>query len=349
MPTDAQRFAAACDYPGSLDAAGVERELDRYLKALGVKRDVRRLDADWSVFEEPSLLRSANWILDDCVKRNPSARAALDARDARAARAALDARDARDALDARDARDARAALDADAPRRFASWCIQSGGWWWWREISWLATTYLGALQINKPDVVRWSLPFFEAYISGAWILHWTQDTLFWVAKPRVHVEVVNGRRRLHHESYAAVESDVENLYFWHGVMVPAHLVVRPGWITVREIDGERNAEVRRIMVERFGMERFLLESEAALIHTDETGALYRRELADDEPIVAVHVVNSTPEPDGSTKKYMLRVHHELRPLLGDGRMGEPQEMTARNAVASTFGLRGDEYWPGFES
>lgn len=119
--------------------------------------------------------------------------------------------------------------------------------------------------------------------------------------------------------------------------------------TVREIERERNAEVRRVMVERFGMERFLLESGAQLIHTDETGALYRRELADDEPIIAVHVINSTPEPDGSLKKYMLRVQPELRPMLGNGRFGEPQELTARNAVASTFGLRGDQYRPGFES
>lgn len=62
----------------------------------------------------------------------------------------------------------------------------------------------------------------------------------------------------------------------------------------------------------------------------------------------VRVVNSTPEPDGSHKRYMLRVHPELRPLLDEG-LGQPQKMTARNAVASTFGLRGEEYAPYAES
>ena len=63
----------------------------------------------------------------------------------------------------------------------------------------------------------------------------------------------------------------------------------------------------------------------------------------DEPLVMVKVMNSTPEPDGSFKPYFLRVHPELRPLLQDNQVGEPQYMSGRNAVASTFGLRGEEY------
>lgn len=34
---------------------------------------------------------------------------------------------------------------------------------------------------------------------------------------------------------------------------------------------------------------------------------------------------------------------ELRPLLPDGELGEPQAMTALNAVASTYGMRGEDY------
>jgi hypothetical protein len=108
------------------------------------------------------------------------------------------------------------------------------------------------------------------------------------------------------------------------------------------------------MMERYGVERFLLESGAQLIHSDQTGALYRKELPDDEPLVMVHVVNSTPEPDGSLKKYMLRVHPQIRPLLGNDRAGRPrfgppQKMTAHNAVASLHGLRGEDYRPGIET
>jgi hypothetical protein len=36
-------------------------------------------------------------------------------------------------------------------------------------------------------------------------------------------------------------------------------------------------------------------------------------------------------------------------MLDGGQFGEPQEMTAHNAVASTFGLRGEQYEPVMET
>jgi hypothetical protein len=39
----------------------------------------------------------------------------------------------------------------------------------------------------------------------------------------------------------------------------------------------------------------------------------------------------------------------LRPIRADGTFGEPQLLTSRNAVASTFGLRGAEYAPNVET
>ena len=39
----------------------------------------------------------------------------------------------------------------------------------------------------------------------------------------------------------------------------------------------------------------------------------------------------------------------VRPMLDGGQLGEPQALTARNAVASTFGLRGEQYEPIFET
>jgi hypothetical protein len=54
-------------------------------------------------------------------------------------------------------------------------------------------------------------------------------------------------------------------------------------------------------------------------------------MLNDEPIVIVKVLNSTPEADGSTKNYFLRVPPEIR--------------TAKEAVAWTFGMSGEEYSP----
>lgn len=221
----------------------------------------------------------------------------------------MDARVARDAMDARDA----------SLQQFAQWCTQGWGFWSCAELSWSATTYLGALQLGHAEVQRWSRPLFEAFAAGAWILHWTDDTVYWVAKPTVHLDAA---RRPHHERHAALESDVEDLYFWHGVLVPAFVVMHPDSITLQHIDEERNAEVRRVMIQRYGQPRYLQDSGAVLVHQDEFGKLWRKERPDDSPIEMVEVINSTPEPDGTAKHYWLRV--------------QPGAKTAHEAVASTW-------------
>ena len=217
--------------------------------------------------------RDARAALDAFAAREArDARAALDAFAAREARAALEARDARAALDAFAAREARDASEGRddtltaSLTRFVQWCIQRNYYWAVSELSWAVTTWLGA----KTNTVKaWSGPLFEAFISGAWILHWTESTLYWVAKPVVHVErPTRTIRRLHNSTGPAVESDLENLYFWHGVLVPAFVVVRPDWITLGHIRDEENAEVRRIMTERFGAQRYLKEAGSKLLDMD---------------------------------------------------------------------------------
>lgn len=199
----------------------------------------------------------------------------------------------------------------------------------------MATTHIGALALEKEAVDKWAKPVFEAFISGCWMLFWTDDTLFWIAKPTVHKEQIANGHRLHNETYAALESDIENLYFWHGVMVPAFVVVRPDWITIKHIETEQNAEVRRVMIERYGQDHYLLDSKAEKIHEDDFGTLYRKDIPGDEPLVMVKVINSTPEPDNSFKDYFLRV---------------PPTMTrAREAVAWTFGKTENEYEPALET
>jgi hypothetical protein len=226
---------------------------------------------------------------------------------------------------ARDARDARAL------HRFASWCLNRGWWWSW-DVSLLAATLLGAQQTGA--TIPWARPIFEAYVAGTWFLFWTDDALYWVAKPTVHVEHVNGTRRLHCETGPAIESDAENLYFWRGLLVPAFAVTRPEWITPAHIADEENAEVRRVLIERMGWDRWLAESGAQPIASDRYGDLYETEL-DGARLGVVVVTNSTPEPDGHYKRYSLRVPAGFR--------------TAHAAVASTFGLTEATYQPALES
>ena len=339
------QYAEACNYPGRLDEAEVELQLTKYLTALGVTRKIERLPQDWRLEDHPSLDKHINAVLDDWVKRNPTVRG-----DARTALTALDARDALTARTARTARNARDALDAlTSIHRFAAWCIQANGWGWWRfDISWVSTTAFGA---TTKEVKAWSGPMLEAFVAGCWMLHWTEDTLYWIAKPTVHKETSPGGIRLHNDKYAALESDVENLYFWHGVLVPAFVVVRPDWITVKHIETESNVEVRRVMVERYGESRYIADSGLKPIAKDAFGELFRKDFDGDSPLVYVKVMNSTPEPDRSIKPYFLSVN----PQHYDGAAGK----IPHAAVASTwrtakdgkelFFKRYEEYHPWIET
>lgn len=161
------------------------------------------------------------------------------------------------------------------------------------------------------------------------MLHWTEDTLYWVAKPVVHMENTASGKRMHNEHYAALESDVENLYFWHGVLVPAFVVVEPEWITLKHIESEENAEVRRVMIERYGENRYILDSGMQPVAADQTfGDLYVKVLEVGKPIAKICVTNRSPEPDGSFRKYWL----DINPAHYDGDAGRiPQA-----AVASTW-------------
>ena len=59
------------------------------------------------------------------------------------------------------------------------------------------------------------------------------------------------------------------------------------------------------------------------------------EIEDDEPLVMVELLNSTAEPDGSCRTYMLRV--------------PPTVMSAREAVAWTFDQPPERYEVAVES
>lgn len=121
------------------------------------------------------------------------------------------------------------------------------------------------------------------------------------------------------------------LYAWRGMPVPAEFLDELAALTPERIRTEENAELRRVMLEHYGYDRYLSESGAEPLQRDEAGILWRIALPADEPVVMVEVVNSTPEPDGTNRVYWLRV--------------PPTTRTAREGVAWTFGLTEDEYEP----
>jgi len=175
--------------------------------------------------------------------------------------------------------------------------------------------------------------------AGPW---WALDGLAIVSE-RPLILHRDDRGRPHAPDRPAIAwPDGVEAFAWHGIPVDRWVIEDPGRITVAAIDGERNTEIRRVLVERFGEERLIREGGAELVAEDETGRLWRRRLEEPrrwartlESIVMVEVDNSTPEPDGSRKTYYLRVPPAMR--------------TAREAVAWTFGLGAVDYRPVAES
>jgi hypothetical protein len=157
------------------------------------------------------------------------------------------------------------------------------------------------------------------------------------------------RGRLHSEIGAAVEfPDGWRIHAIHGVRIPAWIIDEPAKLTLGAIEAERNTEIQRVMIERFGWDRYASECGAKVIdHDDRWGTLLRKQNQAGQPILFLRVVNRSPEPDGSFRRYVLPVHPECRPLPDpderDADFGKAQTLTALNAVASTFGMTGAVY------
>ena len=177
--------------------------------------------------------------------------------------------------------------------------------------------------------------------------------------------------RLHNETGMALEyADGYGVFQWHGVRVDfehSDIITTPDSITPDRIDKETNQELKRVMLERFTAERYIREGGAGLIHKEKlkgvlkvkgedfkhpTTELYKKPIAGtDIEMTFVRVINSTPEPDGEWKEYWLEVAPDLRPIdphTGE-LFGKAQELTGWNAIASTWGMTGEEYHPLVET
>ncbi len=121
------------------------------------------------------------------------------------------------------------------------------------------------------------------------------------------------------------------IHAWYGAEVPERFST--GEATAEDWLSEPNAEFRRLIAERMGYAWLLDEMAAHQIASDEYGTLWRisshRDRAED--VVVVDVANSTPEPDGSRRRYVLRV--------------PPDQRVPRDAIGWTFGLPPGSYEP----
>lgn len=98
---------------------------------------------------------------------------------------------------------------------------------------------------------------------------------------------------------------------WRGVFIDRRIAFEPEAITVGEIVGEKNAEIRRVMLERIGYARFLEEAKAEELDRDRDAGgerrLVRVPLEGDEDLVCVAV-----QCPSTRRQYVLRVPPNMR-------------------------------------
>ena len=158
----------------------------------------------------------------------------------------------------------------------------------------------------------------EAGVAAVWR---TAERVVVVGRPEV--EIAAGVP--HALDRPAVRWRREALWLWQGIWMPAAVAARRESLDGAVVLAEPNAERRRVLIDAIGVERFLATTGAEVVQQDDYGRLWRLEAeVGGEPFAAVEVVNATEEPDGSRRRYFLRV--------------PPATRTAREAVAWTFGF-----------
>ena len=163
---------------------------------------------------------------------------------------------------------------------------------------------------------------FELSRSAGWLL--PHRNICWVSE-RHNVLNRDDRGRLHCADGPALQyPDGWGIWAWHGVRVPEAVIKRE--FDAAAVTSERNAEIRRAMVEIMGAEAYVKGAGLTIAHQDQWGIL-RREPGGEFGIVELE--NHSLEPDGSRKRYHLMV--------------PPDCQTALEAVAWTFDLPPEQY------
>ena len=229
---------------------------------------------------------------------------------------------------------------------------QLGGVWqvfyWWNMLgsvdAWWASYYefCGELVEYKTEDKKRLAAYQKVIKTVFWTIPYPKIAF---VSMRPNLISFDDQDRLHNETGPAIRfRDGYSLYAIHGVRLPfAHIVEAPEKITLAEIREEINAEVRRVMITRMGLDKYFQQSEAKLIdesadpgqldgawhsgldfeaqcaylkgHPDKALRLY--ELSEDAfggKVRMLHVRNGTPE-GGENKWYWINAPQDTDDVL----------------------------------
>jgi hypothetical protein len=148
---------------------------------------------------------------------------------------------------------------------------------------------------------------------------------------------LNAQGNLHNEDGPAMLfADGFGLWAIHGVVVPREVIEHPEHITAKLALKEENSEIRRVMCERMGWDKFIKDAGLALVdECDDPGnpsqviSLYDTpEKIEGQPVRLFHCVNGTPKPNGEVPQYGITVPVTIATALEAAALiaGMPVEM-----------------------
>jgi len=169
--------------------------------------------------------------------------------------------------------------------------------------------------------------------SGWW---WPYERVV-ILSERPRRLIQDAQNRLHcDDGMSLLYPDGWGIWAHHGVRVNEQIIMRPHTLDPKEIIQHPNAEIRRVMTERYGLDKLMIELKAEVLDedTDDQGnnrKLLRLQIAGEaEPTVAAYVACPS-----TGRTYALRVPPDTT-KVGDG-------------VAWTFGVDPKEYRPQFQT
>lgn len=203
---------------------------------------------------------------------------------------------------------------------------------WLSQREFLGATYPDTETYRRQHDFAAALTAVCRNVGWCWLF---RDLAVVSERPEFVAEAMHARP-LTHDGEGLRFRDGFSIRVSRGSPVPLWIYETPHLVRPKHVERERNVEIRRILLEQMGVERYLHESGAVVASEDEIGKLWRREYElrsgrgiGRVPLQFVEVINGTREADGSYRRYFLRV--------------PPWIETARQGVAWTYGLEADAY------
>lgn len=211
------------------------------------------------------------------------------------------------------------------------------------------------------DVLKLDLPIFEKYakweqcaIEGGF--RWMHEE-FCIVSDFPEIMKVDDQNRPHCDDGPSHRwRDGWELYYIHGVKVARQIVVAPESLTVAQVREEKNAEVRRVMIERMGWDKFCSEAKLKVIHTDTLTAQFPALPVSETVHADMRAVTRYRKGKEVAELLESKEFRDFddRPLkfvrVTDPSTGEcyilrawPTNRRAYEAVAQTFGMSEKEY------